>query len=500
MNTAYENLEARFRRIGLLGDAGAMLHWDAATTMPAGGAGARAEQLAELQVAAHELLVAPETADALDAADEPEEAWRRANLREMRRRHRMAAALPADLVAAASKAESACEMAWRDARAADDFAGLQPSLQQVLDLARERATALGEALDLAPYDALLERFEGGLRDAAIAPLFDRLAAELPPLIERIRAIQPPLPGDRPPGGPFATAAQRALAERVMAALGFDFERGLLGVSHHPFTGGVPDDVRITTRFNEQDHLESLMAAVHETGHALYQAHLPRDWRWQPVGDSMGMAVHESQSLIVEMQAARSGPCLAWLAAAAGETLGLSGADAAPDLFARFVRHVRPGLIRVDADEVTYPLHIVLRWRLERALLSGDLPLGDLPGAFNDGMQDLLGIHPDSDRDGCLQDIHWPSGGFGYFPTYTLGAIAAAQLFEQACRDEPALPDCFAEGRFAPLTGWLRRHVHAKGRLHPTADDLLIEVTGRGFDVETFLAHLRRRYLEADRPE
>ncbi len=498
MSEAYARLQDRFRRIALLGDAAAMLHWDAATTMPSGGATARAEQLATLEVAAHELLTAPDLEEDLAAADAPVDAWHRANLREMRRRQRRARALPADLVARASRAESACEMAWRTARADDDFAGLRPRFQEVLDLTRERAAALADALGCAPYDALLDGFEAGLDDAAIAPLFERLAAALPALVaeigERRQAMPPALAG-----GPFPVERQQQLARRAMTALGFDFEHGLLSTSHHPFTGGVSDDVRITTRYDEHNWLDGFMAVVHETGHALYQAGLPADWRWQPVGGAMGMAVHESQSLIIEMQACRSDSVLAWLAPLAAEALETGEAGDTAATLRAIVRHVAPGLIRVDADEVTYPLHIVLRWRLERALLSGDLALADLPGAFNDGMQALLGIRPDSDRDGCLQDIHWPSGAFGYFPTYTLGAIAAAQLFRQACEELPALSEGLAEGRFAPLVGWLREKVHARGRLHGEAGELLTAVTGRGFDADNFLDHLRRRYLAGDGP-
>ena len=493
---AYRDLEQRFRRIAVLGGAEAVLHWDNAVMMPPGGAPARAEQLAELKVLRHEMATAPAVADLLAEADAGADrltAWQAANLREMRRRWRHAAALPADLVAAQSRAGSACEDRWRSARAASDFEGLRPLLEEVVRLAREAAAAKSAAFGFAPYDALMDQYEPGLRTAAVDPLFDRLAGFLPGflegVLERQAAEAPPLQ----PAGPFPVERQKALSERLMRALGFDFRHGRLDVSHHPFTGGIPDDVRLTTRYDEADFTGSLMGTLHETGHALYERALPAEWRFQPVGDAMGMAVHESQSLIVEMQACRSDEFVAWLAPLLAGTFGGAGEAWGRDNLLKLYRGVERGLIRVDADEVTYPLHVILRYRLEQGLVSGDLAVADLPAAWNAGMRELLGVEPPDHASGCLQDIHWTGGDFGYFPTYTLGAVAAAQLFRAACAGEPDLLPGIARGDFAPMMVWLNRNVHGQGCLHGSADDLLARATGRPLQVDDFLAHLEARY-------
>jgi carboxypeptidase Taq len=289
------------------------------------------------------------------------------------------------------------------------------------------------------------------------------------------------------------AQQRALGLKLMGSMGFEFERGRLDVSHHPFCGGSPDDVRITTRYDESDFTSSLMGVIHETGHALYEMGLPQEWRAQPVGNARGMSVHESQSLLMEMQACRSRPFIDYVAPIAREIFGGEGEAWGAENFRRLYTKVERSLIRVDADEVTYPAHVILRYRLERAMLSGDLEIPDLPGAWNDGMRELVGIVPDDYRDGCLQDIHWMDGTFGYFPTYTLGAMTAAQLFEAATTAVPGILDGIGRGDFAPLLGWLRDNVHRWGSFHST-DELLVEATGKPLDAEVFRRHLERRYL------
>jgi carboxypeptidase Taq len=279
----------------------------------------------------------------------------------------------------------------------------------------------------------------------------------------------------------------------MQVLGFDFSHGRLDISLHPFCSGVPEDVRITTRYDEEDFTTGLMAVLHETGHALYDRGLPAQWRHQPVGDAHSMALHESQSLIIEMQACRSRQFIDYVAPLMREAFGGSGPSWEADNIHRLYTRVEPGLIRVDADEVTYPEHIILRYRLERALIGGDLDLADLPTAWNEGMQNMLGITPPSDREGCLQDIHWPDGAWGYFPTYTLGAMTAAQLYDAARRADSEMEPGIARGDFGPLMRWLGAHVHAKASsLSP--DALLTEATGKSLDVAVFKHHLEQRYL------
>jgi carboxypeptidase Taq len=279
----------------------------------------------------------------------------------------------------------------------------------------------------------------------------------------------------------------------MAAIGFDFDHGRLDTSLHPFCGGVPDDVRITTRYDETDFSRTLMGVLHETGHALYERGLPMAWRRQPVGVARGMSVHESQSLLIEMQVCRGRPFLEFAAPLFREAFGQGGsAWHAENLYRRATR-VERGFIRVDADEVTYPAHVILRYRLERALIAGDLAVGDLPAAWNEGMKTLLGVVPPDDRRGCLQDIHWYDGAWGYFPTYTLGAMTAAQFFAAVSKALPDLPAAIRQGEFAPLVGWLRREVHGRASLLET-DDLLVAATGRTLDPAVFKAHLEAKYI------
>ncbi len=279
----------------------------------------------------------------------------------------------------------------------------------------------------------------------------------------------------------------------MRTLGFDFERGRLDTSLHPFCGGATDDVRITTRYAEGDFTRSLMGVLHETGHALYEQGRPRAWLAQPVGDARGMTLHESQSLLMEMQACRTPEFMRHLAPVLAGAFGAEGAALDPDTLHRIYTHVEPGFIRVDADECTYPAHILLRYDLERAMVDGDLAVADLPAAFDDGVKHLLGLDVPDDARGCLQDIHWPGGAFGYIPTYTLGAVAAAQLFEAATGAVPAIRPGLAAGDFAPLLDWLRTNVHGLGSSQST-DEILQGATGRPLGIDSYRAHLRRRYL------
>jgi carboxypeptidase Taq len=490
--TALDRLTARFARIAALDEAAAILHWDAAAMMPDGGAAARAEQLATLAGLSHELLTAPEVAADLAAA-EAEGEWPAANLRLMRRAHARAASLPTALVERSARANSACEKLWRRAKAAADFALVAPALAEVLSCQRETAARLSDALGLSPYDALMDGYQPGVTAAEVEPVFAAYEAFLRDALPRAEAIQAAKPAPIPLPGPFPAALQRALCRSLAERAGLEPEHFRLDESLHPFCGGTPADVRITTFYDEQDVAKALLGVLHESGHALYERGLPQAWARQPVGQAAGMAVHESQSLIIEMQACRSDAFLSWLGPRLHETFGGDPAPYAPENLARIWRRVARGFIRVDADELTYPAHVILRFRLERAMIGGDLEIKDLPAAWNEGMRDLLGIVPPDDAKGCLQDIHWHDGAFGYFPSYTLGAMAAAQLMAAARAATPGLDEALAQGDLSPLLGWLRRNVHAHGaRLG--FQDLLRAATGKPLDPADFTAHLARRYL------
>ena len=444
----------------------------------------------------HQRLTDPEIGGFLDQAEENTEQldpWQQANVRAMRRSQRRASAVPESLVRAREIACTRCVQAWRIARANDDWPAVSGLLEEVVRLTIETATALGESLSLAPYDALLDGYEPDARSARVAEVFDDLKSFLPGFLERVLERQET---PAPVLGTYRAEHQHALGETMMRALGFDFDRGRLDVSHHPFCGGVPDYTRITTRYKEEDFLGSLMAVLHETGHALYAQGLPSDWRHQPVGSALGMSVHESQSLLVEMQVARSRAFMTFAAPIIREQFGVDGNDGAwstENLHAHVIQ-VRPDFIRVDADEVTYPLHVVLRFEIEQALIGGDLAVGDIPDAWDEAMTRYLGLSTrDNLKDGCMQDVHWFSGSFAYFPTYSLGALTAAQLFAAASRANPELDQQIQAGEFSPLIEWLRREIHGRGRLL-SAEDLLAEVTGERLDARFFKEHLERRYL------
>ena len=499
MNTApdiaYARLIARVTRIATLGEAAAMLGWDAAAMMPQGGGAARGDQMAVLAGLTHQLATEPQVADDLAEAETtpPADPWHAANLRLMRHAHTRATALPQDLVEAAARANSACEKTWREARRTSNFALVQPHLAEVIRLVREQAAALAPRLGLSPYNALMDGYQRGITAEDVTPVFAAYESFLADALPRAEALQAARGTPLRPTGPFPEAAQEALCRRLSARAGLEPEHSRLDRSTHPFCGGTPTDVRITTRYDEADFAQSLLGVMHETGHALYERGLPAAFARQPVGENAGMAAHESQSLIIEMQACRSDAYLSWLGPELLATFGGDPAPYEPANLARLWRRISRGFIRVDADEMTYPAHVILRFRLEQALVSGDLLVADLPGAWNEGLHKLLGITPPDDARGCLQDIHWYDGAVGYFPSYTLGAMAAAQLMQAARRAIPGIDTALAQGDLGPLVQWLRKHVHAQGSLLGF-NDLLREATGKPLDPADFQAHLTARYL------
>ena len=418
---AYDRLAARFARIATLGEASSVLSWDAATMMPPGGGAARGDQLAVLAGMSHSLLVAPVVGDDLAAAEAAGETdpWRAANLRLMRHAYIRATAMPPDLVEAQARANSACEKVWREARRQSDFAMVRPHLEEVVRLMREAAAALAPALGLDPYDALMDGYQRGMRTADVTEVFAEYEAFLRRALPQAEERQARNPPPVRPSGPFPIAVQEALCRRLAERLGLDFTHARLDRSAHPFSGGTPTDVRITSRYDETDFTQAVLARGARDRPRAVRARSARSaGRRQPVGEAAGMAAHESQSLIVEMQACRSDAFLNWLGPELHATFGGDPAPYRPDNLARLWRRVERGFIRVDADEMTYPAHVILRFRLEQALVAGSLAVADLPGAWNDGFRALLGMVPPDDARGCLQDIHWYDGAFGYFPSAT----------------------------------------------------------------------------------
>jgi carboxypeptidase Taq len=461
--------------------------------MPAKGNEARAAAEAELNALIHRARTDPRLAGWLQAAErEPLDEVARANLREMLRDWREANALPASLVEARTLATAKCEHAWRSQRPANDWRGFLENFRPVLRIAREEARLLADDTGLPLYDALLDRFEPGVRAQDIDRIFGSVKAWLPDLIARVREKQRSEQVIAP-AGPFPLAAQRALSDAVMKQLGFDFEGGRLDESTHPFTGGVPEDVRLTTRYRESDFVQSLMGTIHETGHARFEQNLPREWLGQPIGTARSYGIHESQSLSFEMQLARSRPFADLLAPLLAAHLGAQPAFAAENLHRLFTR-VTPGFIRVEADEVTYPAHVILRYEIERALIEGRIEAEDIPAWWDERMQALLGLDTRGNfKDGCLQDVHWTDGAFGYFPSYTLGAMYAAQWFATIRRKVPDLDARIAAGDLAPIFDWLRANIWSQASRWDTPE-LTRRASGEDLNPAHFRAHLEARYL------
>ena len=495
--SAYKQLEKCFGQLQALREASGVLHWDAATMMPksSASAAARGEQIAALDELCHNILNSNRTSDLLDDAENQNNLnnWQTANLREMRHLWTHSSAVSSNLVAALSKASTKCEVKWRSARTESDYEGIKPFLSEVLKLIKESAIAKSEVLDCSPYEALMDKYTPGLRQTTINPIFSDLEEFLPDFLNAVLEKQALVELPRSPRGPFPLSQQRSIGHSLMEILGFNFNQGRLDVSLHPFSGGTPDDLRITTRYNENDFMTGLMGILHETGHALYEKNLPKEWRRQPVGEARGMDIHESQSLLIEMQACRSKEFLSYAIPLIKKTFNKEGPEWEVNNFYEIFTAVKPGTIRVDADEVTYPAHIILRYNIERALIEDKMTLNDLPNAWNDGMAKLLGLRPLNHEDGCMQDIHWFDGAWGYFPSYSLGAMAAAQFFESAVKSNSNILPAISHGNFEPLYIWLIENIYKFGSLYETPE-LIKRATGKQLDPTIFKRHLTRRYL------
>jgi len=492
----YQQLEQEFRRLHAFRGAASLLRWDAAVMMPRGSAAVRGEQLAALDSECHTLLTTPRVSRLLERAQAMEgqlEDWQLANLREMRRERDRAIATSLSLVGRLARATAVAEVRWLEAKQENNFALFAPHLEEVIEATREKAQALSQALGIAPYDALIDGFSPGFLSAEIDQLFRVMSRRLPGLIRdaiELQARRPPLPLV----GKVSPSKQRALAIEVMRALGFPFDRGRLDESDHPFTEGVNGDVRVTTRFVPQEPFAGLMGALHETGQALYDLGLPEGWRDQPVGRDRGMALEESQSLLLEMIIGRSRPFLVYLRPLLEKHFGVSGAEWEVENLYRTLVRVRRAASRVEADELTYPVHIMLRFELEKRILEGSLRVQDLPEAWSEGIYGRLGIRPANDAEGCLQDVHWAVGSFGYFPSYVLGGLIAAQLYENLRNDLPDLDGEIAAGRFGALIGWLRENVHGVGA-SLSSQQLIEKATGKPLSAAPWLRYAEAKYLE-----
>ena len=493
MSTVYSSLVASFTKLYRYQHLASIVAWDQAAMMPSNGNDARSAAMAELAVLLHDTLTAPQLASALEAArietSDPVEA---ASLREMARQWRAANVLPASLVEAKSLAGTRCEHAWRTQRKANDWAGFLVNWRPLVDCVRQEAALLAEATGLSRYDALVDRYEPGMTTAVIEPMFAELKRWLPPLIREVIAKQATESVELPTGT-FPIAAQRALGLEIMALLGFDFDGGRLDISTHPFCGGVAEDVRITTRYDESDFVSAMMGIVHETGHARYEQRLPRAWVQLPLGQARSMGIHESQSLSFEMQLGRSRPFLSLIAPLVRKHLGDQPAFNVDNL-ARIYTRVRTGPIRTESDELTYPMHVILRFEIERAIIEGEIEPEDVPALWDEKMRTYLGQDTRGNyANGCLQDIHWTDGAFGYFPSYTLGAMYAAQYFAALRAKVPDLDARIATGDLTAIFGWLEEQIWSQASRWETPE-LIERATGGPLSASHFEQHLRSRYL------
>jgi carboxypeptidase Taq len=487
---AYDDLLDRVGRISNVSHAEELLSWDQQVMMPDEGTPARSRQLSALSAVEHDLLTADELGvllDELDGTDLDDE--RAAVVREVRREHDRAVRVPTDLVERISAASSEALTAWREAKEADDFDAFAPHLAELIDLERQYAAHVDPDRD--PYEVLFEEYEPCLSLPRAEAVLTDLRDAVVPLVEEIRASDADLATDAF-SGTFATDRQEALMRDALDLLGYPWERGRLDEAPHPFSTGTAYDARITTRYDESDPIDALLSTVHEFGHATYTLGLPDDAYGTPLGEARDLSIHESQSRLWENHVGRSPAFWELFLPHVAEAF-----PAVEDVSVReayeAVNAVDPSnLIRVEADELTYHLHIVLRFEIERDLIRGDLDVAEVPAVWNERMASYLGVRPETDAEGCLQDVHWSHGAFGYFPTYSLGSVVAAQLFEAAERDIEGLDDQVRRGEFDPLHEWLTDRIHRHGKRYET-NDLVRRATGADVSADAFVDYATEKY-------
>ena len=484
---AYDSLLDRYERVTYIGDAAGVLSWDQEVMMPEGGTPARSKQTAALSGARHDILTSDafetdlEAAEASDLDDE-----QAAVVREIRREFDRAAKVPKELVERISEETSNALPVWEEAKAEDDWATFAPQVETLLDLKREYAAHIDPDAD--PYAVLFADYEPWLDLSTAEAVLEQLRDALIPLIDDVNASDAELA--TPFDGEYPEDDQFALAESTLDYLGYPDDRGRLDTAPHPFSSGTQFDARVTTRFDTDDPVGAIGSIVHEFGHATYTLGLPQDEYGTPLGQHRGLTVHESQSRLWENHVGRSEPFLSSYVDAVNDDLGtdVSGRE----LYEAANQVYPENLIRVEADELTYHMHIILRFEIERDLLSGDLDVADVPEAWNAKMEEYLGVTPATDTEGCLQDIHWAHGSFGYFPTYSLGSVLAAQLFAAAESDIDGLDAQLAAGEFDALHEWLTDEIHRHGARY-TTNDLVRTATGEAFSADAFIDYATEKF-------
>ena len=496
MNETFERLKEKLALVSDLNHAAAVLAWDQETYMPPKGAEARAQQLATLSKLAHEFFTSDEIGELLEqlepqVRDLPYDSFEASLVRVTKRLYERERKIPTELVEELTRATSLGTEAWKQARKESNFSLFRPHLEKILDLTIQKAEALG--YDEHIYDALLDLYEPEMRASRVKRLFDELRARLVPIVQAIAEREPP--DDSVLKQEFDERKQWDFGVAVIRDFGFDFERGRQDKSAHPFTTAFSvNDVRITTRVQRDYFPTAFFGTLHECGHALYDQGFDPQLERTPLASGASLGVHESQSRLWENLVGRSRPFWEHYYPKLQGTFPAQLGDVELERFYRAINKVEPSLIRVEADEVTYNLHIMLRFELELQLVERKLAISDLPEAWNAKMKEYLGVEPPNDALGVLQDIHWSGGAIGYFPTYTLGNLLSAQLFQSAQRDIPDLVEQIRSGRFQELLGWLREKIHKHGRKFPPLE-LIRRATGRELETESYLKYIREKYSE-----
>jgi len=492
----YNKLTEKCQKITQLNNLLAIIQWDMAVNMPSGAANSRDQEVASLATLIHELSTSQEMEACINAAKDDVatlDDWGKANFYLIEKQYKKQKCISAQLKHAYSLAISQCEFTWRSARKKNDYAQLVPLLDQVFELLRTMSKLEAAYFQQDAYDVLLDTYDPGRKTSEIQAVYKVLKEALPELIATVCDQQAsekitPLPA------PIPVAIQREIGLYIIEKMGFDLQKGRLDASTHPFCMGAPTDVRLTTRYNEACFTTGIFGIIHEAGHGLYQQNLPQEYMYQPVGQDSGMSFHESQSLIMENQVGTSWPFIQFLAKVLRDQFGFKGPAYTAENLYKLVTRVKPSFIRVEADEITYPMHVILRFEIEQAIINDQLNAADIPAVWNEKMKAYLGIIPPNNQLGCMQDIHWPSGKLGYFPSYTNGAIIASMLMKAAQKVHHMIENDFVEGDLSRLNQYLNTHLRQWGSLKQ-GEALLAYSTGENnIDPNIYLDYLRNKYL------
>ncbi|HJD59951.1 MAG TPA: carboxypeptidase M32 [Rickettsia endosymbiont of Omalisus fontisbellaquei] len=492
----YTKLENEFSTISHFNNILSILYWDVAVNMPIGSGESRSNEIVTLTSLVHSMLKSPMLKELLSKAIEESknlDDWQNANIREIERQiidaNCIDEQLQKKLVAATTKAE----LVWREARKNNDYNLFKPHLQKVLDYTKEVAKARADVFNCGLYDSLIDMFDPSRKSSDIKQVFSVLKNELPQLINKVLEKQKN-EKELVKSSELDPGMQKRIGKRIMEIMQFDIAKGRLDESTHPFCGGTPNDIRLTTRYDKDNFISGLMGIIHETGHALYEQNLPEMYKGQPVGRAKGMAFHESQSLFMEMQVGRSREFTEFLAKLLRDEFAFKSEEYSAENLYRAITRVTPDFIRVDADEVTYPMHVILRFEIEELLIGGDLNLDELPNFWDSKMQEYLGVKPASFSNGCLQDIHWSHGNFGYFPAYTNGAIIASMVMKKVKQIHPSIKDDILKGDFSNLNNYLNKNFRNLGSLKNSADLLKVASGEDKINPEVYINYLEGKYL------